>query len=81
MTENKDARAVIELTGKIARLEKLMAIQEKQIRLSNERGDYWKGECMRLMRRDCGLTDETTSLKVGGTRDEGGINLTHKEDI
>ena len=72
--------SIAELHAENERLKKLMAIQAEQIKIANERGDYWKGACEREMRLAFSLTEDRTSLKVGGNANEGGINLPVKED-
>ena len=65
---------------KCKRLKRQMAIQAEQIKLANERGDYWKDACIREMNLAFSLTKAGTSLKVHGTSDKGGISLPVKEE-
>ena len=78
MTEDKNMRAVQELTGKIVRLEGDLAAM-------TDSRDGWKRmaeDALRMMQQHTkGLTDMRTSLRVSGSANEGGINFPHKEDI
>ena len=80
MQTSKDARAVIELTGKMARMEVQSAIKDDLIKSLRETVEHYRSAFYHEFTRNNRLTSETTSLKVGGTRDMGGINLPVKEE-
>ena len=68
MTPSKDKRAVQELTGRIVRLDRLLAIQEDQIQGLRDTVDHYK-HCFYLeFRRNEGLTSTVSTLQSDATK-------------
>ena len=72
--------SIAALDRKVKRLEVQSAIKDDLIKSLRETVEHYKSAFYHEFTRNNRLTSETTSLKVGGTRDMGGINLPVKEE-
>ena len=69
------------LNREVTRMKCKLAIKEDTIRGMEDTIAFYRDAYRDEVIRNLGLTPSETSLKVGGTRNEAGINLSHKEDI
>ena len=73
--------SIAKLVAQNKRMKMKLAIKEAQIEGYQGTVDFYKNAYFLEAKRNDALTDEIAALKVGGTRNEGGISPSHKEDI